>query len=127
MDTQVLVTIGEEGAGLQRLEEVELALRRELLTCDVAEVRQVQVGEAPEGSRAIELAAVGTMLVALEGSGQAIGGSMAAVKSWPGRAHVSRTVHLTVAGRALRLSASTDAQQQLVEEFVRAMGRTQAS
>jgi len=123
MDTQVLVTIDETGADELRLESLSHHLRDELLTLDVDDVRHVSAGPAPPGTRAIELAAVGALLVTLKGSVDLVDRVVGAVRSWLAAGSPERTVELSVGDRTLKLSAASAQQQErLVAEFLRSVG-----
>ncbi len=117
----VLVTISEPGADPERLDELTLMLRGELMEI-AADVRPVSGGEAPPGTRAIDIATVGALLVAVKGSVESVNAIVSAVRSWLRRGTTPRVVELTIAGTTLRLDAASEQQQQqLVDEFVRAV------
>jgi Effector Associated Constant Component 1 len=117
----LLVTISEPGADPERLDELTRLLRGELV--EVADdVRPVSGGQAPPGTRAIDVATVGALLVAVKGSVEAVTAIVSVVRSWLRRGSTPRVVELTVAGTTLRLDAASEQQQQqLVDEFVRAV------
>lgn len=123
MDTQVLVTIDEQGADGQRLEALSLGLRGELLTLDVDDVRRVPGGEPPPGTRAIDLAAVGALMVTLSGSVELVGRVVGTIRSWLARGSPDRMVELSVGDKTLKLSAASPEQQErLVREFLESVG-----
>lgn len=126
MDTVrgVLVRIAEGGADAERLQELTYELRAELLWLDVDEVTLVSGGDSPPGSRAIDLAAVGSLLVSMKDSLQLLGQVAAAVEAWLGRGSAGRTVELSIGDKALRVtSVSSDQQDRLIEEFIHAVAR----
>ena len=91
----------EPDAEAAEIEEAASQLRRELLELDVEEVA-VPAGEpAPPGSRGIDAAALGTLLVAA-GRG-AIGPIVQAVQSWVAR-RATRSVKLTIEDDSLELT-----------------------
>jgi hypothetical protein len=117
----LVVTVSEPGADPERLDELMRMLRGELVELS-DDVRPVSAGEAPEGTRGIDVAAVGALLVAVHTSVDAVTAIVSAVRSWLARGTTPRVVELTVAGTTLRLdSASEQQQQQLVDEFLRAV------
>ncbi len=121
---QMLVTVYEDDADSQRLEEVTLALRSELLELEVEDVRQIREGEAPSGTRGLDPATVGALMVAINGSVPVVGGVVAAVRRWLAGGSGSRTVELTVGEKTIRLDSATQEQQQaLVDDFLRATSR----
>ena len=116
--------LSEVGADPARLEELTGRLRSELLDLDVNDVERVSAGNAPEGSKAIELAAVGALIVTMEQSGRLRG---------QGREHdprvagadpaPTRAVEDALGDRTIELTAaSNDQQDRLVAEFIRAAG-----
>jgi hypothetical protein len=118
----VLVTIEESGADDERLDELTSVLSAELLSADVDDVARVSAGDAPPGARAVDLAAIGALLVTLQTSIAAVDRMVAAVRSWLGRGSTERSAELVVGDVTLRLTgSSSDQQDRLIEEFVRAV------
>jgi hypothetical protein len=120
MAVELTLLLSEDGADAERVETLTRHLRHELDQLDVERVCTLTTGQAPEGSRAFEVAAVGGLLVALGDSTQALGKIVAAIRSWltrtPGPV---RTVRLELAGDVLELSQASAAEQdRLVELFV---------
>jgi hypothetical protein len=109
--------LAEDGADAERLAELAGFLRQELLALDVEDVTASRAGEAPPGTRAFDVVAVGGLLVTL---GRSVGGVRAvvsAVRKWLERG--PRTVRLEIAGDVLELSGATAAdQQRLIDLFV---------
>jgi hypothetical protein len=64
----MIIRLAERGAEPERLEQQSSSLRRELLELDVDDVALRGEGAPPEGSRGIDLVAVGELLVAMQGS-----------------------------------------------------------
>jgi hypothetical protein len=121
--TELQLELFEPEADQEAVDERTDLLRRELLELDVDSVSPVVSGPAPAGSKGLDLAAVGALLVQVATSVQAVGTVVDAVRSWLRRDTRSRrSVKITVDGQTLELTAATDAQQQrLVEEFLRAV------
>jgi hypothetical protein len=118
----VLVTIGESGADEERLDELTAVLREDLLSADVDRVRRVSAGEAPPGARAVDLDAIGALLVTLPTSVDALRCVIGAVRSWLGRGSTERSAELLIGDVTLRLTGpSPDQQDRLIDEFVRAV------
>ena len=65
MSSALAIELSEAGSDPERLDELTTRLREELLNLDVEDVEKVSAGDAPapDGSRAIELAAIGALLV----------------------------------------------------------------
>jgi hypothetical protein len=112
--------MSEWDADSDRLDELSRHLRRELNQVDGAEVASMAGGVAPEGSRALDVVAVGGLVVTLLSS-DALRAVVSTVRHWLSRGHdtTSRTVHLEIDGDVLELSDASDAdQQRLVDAFV---------
>jgi hypothetical protein len=117
---EIRVQLDEEGADDQRLDTLTGYLRRELLALDVQDVTARPDGTPPPGSRAVDVAAIGGLLVTL---GKSVGGLravVAAVRTWLARGNApTRSVRLEIDGDVLELSAATTAEQdRLVALFV---------
>jgi hypothetical protein len=120
MDRELRLQIAEEGADDERLAQLTGYLRAELLPLDVDEVTSPQAGDAPPGSRAVGIAAVGALLVALSQSADSLTSVVTAIRSWLKRGDSGvRSVRLEIDGDALELSRVTQAEQdRLVELFI---------
>jgi hypothetical protein len=122
VDRQVWVKVEEGGADTERLQELTEGLRAELLELDVEDISGVREGEGPPGSRAVDMAAVGALLVSMKGSMQLLGHLVVAVRSWLARSSAERTIELTIGDKTLRMTnASSDQQDRLIEEFIHAV------
>jgi len=121
MAAELTLLLSEDGADPERVAMLTRHLRRELDQLDVERVSHLTVGEAPEGTRAFEVAAVGGLLVALADPAQALGKIVNVIRGWLSRTPGPvRTVRLELAGDVLELSqASATEQDRLVELFVR--------
>ena len=124
MTEQLIVEVVDADADDERLDDLTQNLRGDLLELDVDSVSRLSEGEAPAGSRAIELAAIATLVVVLKGSAELAEQVVSTVRSWlrrtPEAERASRTLKLTLNGQTLELSAASEAQQQqLVDQFLR--------
>jgi hypothetical protein len=117
---ELQIEVFEPGADDERLNGLTQSLREELLALDVDSVSPVSLGEAPAGSKGLELAAVGAIVVALKGSVELATQVVSAVRSWLHRGPTAgSTLKLTMNGQTLELSAATAGQQQqLIDAFV---------
>jgi Effector Associated Constant Component 1 len=106
----------EPDAEATELQDAASQLRRELLELDVEKVEAAAGGPAPPGTRAVEVAEIGTLLVA---AGKvAIGPIVQVIQGWIAR-RASRSVKLTIDGDSIELSnASAEEQRQLLQAFV---------
>jgi hypothetical protein len=95
-------------------------VRAELLHLDVEDVARLRTGDPPPGARAVDVVALGALLVTLTSSVQTLRTVVSAVRGWLARGGgTDRTVRLEVDGDVLELSGATPAdQQRLVDLFV---------
>ena len=103
------------GTGAEEQDELTRALREELLELDVEDVER-PAEAAPEGARAGEAIALGTLLVTL-GQG-ALGIVSSAIGRWVAR-RGGRSVTLELDGDRIELGGvSEEDQRRLIETFV---------
>jgi Effector Associated Constant Component 1 len=116
----VHLSLSELGADDARLDTLTRQMGDELRQLDVVDVRLSPGGAPPPpGSRGVDAAAVGQIVVAMLGA-QGLAGLISTVLGWLGRGHdAPRTVRLELDGDVLELAgASSDEQDRLVELFV---------
>ena len=120
MAGQVNLQLAEDGADAQRLDAVTGLLRQELLGLDVQDVHRAAGGPAPDGSRALDVVALGGLVVTLGHAATGLGEVVAAVRRWLARGGgVRRTVKIEIDGDTLELSEVSAAEQdRLVDLFV---------
>jgi hypothetical protein len=95
-----------------------MQLRRELLDLDVGAVEVPSAGEAPQGTRGVDLAAVGALAVTIANSGL-LNAVVTAVKSWLSRSQ-RRQIKLVIDGDVLELTGlSSDEQRRLTDAWLR--------
>jgi hypothetical protein len=117
---EVDVAIAEEGADAEHLEELARALREEILTLDVESVVPRSAGEAPPGTRAVDAAAVGALVVSVSPALGAMARLVTTVVDWLRRGGTERTVRLKIGNDELELSGVSSAmQQQLATDWIR--------
>jgi hypothetical protein len=123
MATVLRIEIFDPDADVEGVDQLTHDLRAELLELDVDSVSPPVTGPAPPGSKGLELAAIGALLVQVKGSAQVVASVVGLVRSWLQRGRSeTRTLKVTVDGRTLELSAATSEQQQrIVDEFVRSL------
>jgi hypothetical protein len=113
----VQVGVGSD-ADDEEVAEATLQLRRELLDLEVDRVELVSGGDAPPGTRGVELAALGALLVTVSQS-QLLGPVVAAVRSWLSGGP-QRSIKLELDGDAIELTGvSSKEQRRLVDEWLR--------
>ncbi len=124
MTEALAIQLSESGSDPARVDELTTRLRAELLNLDVEDVEKVSGGPAPDGSRGVELAAIGALLVTIQEAGPAITGVVNTIREWLKRdPEPTRSVTMTLGDKTIVLTAASDAQQdQLVAEFIRSTG-----
>jgi hypothetical protein len=112
----IQVAVGPD-ADAEEVAEATLQLRRELLDLDVEAVELPRAGEPPPGTRAVEVAALGALVVTVAQS-PLFGPVVAAVRSWMAGSQ-QRSVKLELDGDVLELTGlSSKEQQRLVDEWL---------
>ena len=128
MTTELTVELFDSEADAEELDALTDSLRRELLELDVDSVRPVVRGEAPEGSKGLDVAAIGAVIVALKGSVELATQVVTAIRSWLGRSssvQSARSLKLTMNGQTLELTnASAEEQTKLIDAWVAAATRS---
>ncbi|HET7432252.1 MAG TPA: hypothetical protein VFJ89_12160 [Nocardioides sp.] len=129
MGDQVLLELFEtrDDHTPEEVEEQTQGLRRELLDLEeVGAVGRASAGEAPPGSRAVDVAALGALIVAVEPTITALSHVVSVVRDWlshRGGPAGGGSVKITVNGQSIELSAATaDQQHELVDEFISTVG-----
>jgi hypothetical protein len=118
---EVDVSVVEVGADAEQLEELTRALRAEILTLDVESVVPRSDGEAPPGTRGVDAAAVGALVVSVAPALGALARLVTTVVDWLRRGGTQRTVRLKIGDDELELSGASSAmQQQLAMDWIRA-------
>jgi hypothetical protein len=113
----IQVAVGPD-ADPEEVAEATLQLRRELLDLDVEAVEVPRAGAPPPGTRAVELAALGALVVTVAQS-PLLGPVLATVRSWLAGSP-QRSIKLELDGDALELSGlSSKEQQRLADEWLR--------
>jgi hypothetical protein len=110
--------IGRE-AEADEVAEATFRLRRELLELDVEAVEPTLGGEAPQGSRAVDLVGLGVLVVTVARS-EVLSGVVSAIQTWLAGRHSGGTVRLEIAGDVLELTGvSSDEQRRLADAWLR--------
>jgi hypothetical protein len=112
----VQVVVGPDGDA-EEIAEATLRLRRELLDLDLDAVEVPGSGEPPPGSRAVDVAALGALLVHLADP-EMLAGVVAAVRSWLSGSS-RRSIKLELDGDVLELrGVSSQEQRRLTDEWL---------
>jgi hypothetical protein len=106
------------GADAAELDRASARLRQELLLLDIDDVRRVHEGAPPPGARAVDIVALGALLVNLGPTAGALNSVLHALKDWVGRSS-DRKVVIKIDDDQIELSNATAEQQQvLINSFL---------
>jgi hypothetical protein len=112
----VQVAVGPD-SDAEEVAQATSQLRRELLDLDVDAVEVPGVGEPPPGSRAVDVAALGALVVNLADS-QLLAAVVTAIRSWLAGSP-RRSIKLELGGDALELTGvSSKEQRRLTDEWL---------
>jgi hypothetical protein len=101
----------------EEVAEATLQLRRELLDLEVEAVELPRASEAPPGTKAVELAALGALVVTVANS-HLLGAVVTAVRSWLA-GQQQRSIELQLDGDVLKLTGlSSKEQRRLTDEWL---------
>lgn len=104
-------------ADAEEVAEIASQLRRELLDLDVEAVELARAGPAPAGSKAVDVLAVGTLLITLAKS-SGLAAVVGAVQSWLSGRH-QRSVKIEIGGDTLEVTGVTsDEQRRLIDDWI---------
>jgi hypothetical protein len=118
---EIRLQLAEEGADAERLDTLTGYVRADLLQLDVEDVSRTRAGDPPPGARAVDIVALGGLVVSLGPTATALGAVVASIRRWlSGDDGVRRTVKIEIDGDTLELSeASVAEQDRLVALFIR--------
>jgi hypothetical protein len=102
----------------EELAELTRRLRGQLLELDVDTVEPATGGEAPAGSKGVELLAIGGLVIQFAMKSEVLRSVVDATTGWLGRQQ-GRSVKLTLGGDTLEVTGvSSDEQRRLVDLWV---------
>jgi hypothetical protein len=123
MTQPIVVRVDEDGADPERREQLGLQLREELLAAGTGEVSRLAGGAPPAGTRAVDPAIVGALVVAATSSAASLAQVVDVVRRWRTRGPSGRAVEVAVGEHRLALTgASADEEAALVAAFLAAAG-----
>ena len=123
MTRSMVLTVDEVDADPERLDVLSLQLRDELLATDAEDVSRLTVGDAPPGTRGLDLVAAGGLVVTVASTLGSVSQIVETVRRWLGGSGDAggRTVEMTLGDNHLKLSGgSHEEQERLVRAFVEA-------
>jgi hypothetical protein len=105
-------------ADAQEVDALTTRLRRHLLQLDVQSVDRARTGRVPPGARAVDVVALGGLVVTLAKSAEMLKAVVGMVQSMIA-ARPGRSVKLVIGGDSVELSGvSSEEQRRLVDLFV---------
>jgi hypothetical protein len=122
MCAEIRITVDDLAADEEEHESISIALREEILSTDVDDVRFVRTGPAPDGTRGVDATAINQLLVTMPASLAAVAALVNTVRGWLSRSNEGRTVEITLGDKSLKLErATSDEQQRLIEGFLQSV------
>jgi hypothetical protein len=115
-----LAAVVDDGADsdAEELADLTRRLREQLLELDVDAVEPATGGEAPAGSKGVELLAIGGLVIQFAMKSEVLKSVVDATTAWLGRQQ-GRSVKLTLDGDTLEVTGvSSDEQRRLVDLWV---------
>jgi hypothetical protein len=120
---RLTIIIDDNALSDAELDDSALALRRELLELPVHDVRSLPAGDAPEGARVVEVAAIGGLIVLLNSSITLLASLVTAIRSWRRHTIPEATIRLRFGDDEIELSGvSEETQAQLIREWTQRHG-----
>lgn len=102
------------------------ALRAEILEVDeVDRVEQASAGPAPDGSKGLDIAAIGALVVGVAPGIQSVAKVVEVVRGWlANRSSSTPPLQMTIGDKSITVVADKKQQDELVAAFVAALART---
>jgi hypothetical protein len=130
MDQQIRVEfLADADTDPAELDALTRELSAEILQVDeVDRVDEVSAGPAPAGSKGLDLAAIGSLVVAMAPGLQAVGKVVEVVRSWLSRRSGSAPpLQMTIGDQSITVVADKEQQDALVAAFIEALSRKGSS
>ncbi|HEY3184037.1 MAG TPA: hypothetical protein VGJ77_14445 [Gaiellaceae bacterium] len=109
----------DAGEDPEQRDDLTRRLRAELLQLDVERVDVPAAGEAPPGARAVDVAAVGALVVTVGQAATAVGAIVATIQSFLVRTGGGGTVEIATPEGSIKVSGRLSSEQkELVQRFV---------
>jgi hypothetical protein len=118
MNIDILIETSDIDADPERLDQLAGRLRHDLLELDVDSVVAARAPDAPAGSKGLDMADIGSLLVSMKMSIDLAEKVVSVIRGWIKRSPQSRSVKITVGDKTVELSDVTvDQQQQILERL----------
>jgi hypothetical protein len=112
------IEVHEEGADPAELADLTASLREELWDLEIDRVSAPSAGEAPAGTRGLEFAAIGALIVEFASSAEILTKVVDAIRSWAG-GRENRTIKIGIDGDTLEIAgASSEEQERLISAWI---------
>jgi hypothetical protein len=123
------VTGPDSAADDAELEQLTQALRDEILQLDdVSTVEQASAVPAPDGTRGLDVAAIGSLVVSAVPGVQAAVKVLTVIRGWlAGRTRSTPALKMTVGGNSIEIVPDDDQQDALVEQFIKSLQAASAA
>ena len=120
--------VGHADADPEELDALTRALRSEILEVEeVDRVDQASAGPAPEGSKGLDVAAIGALVVGVAPGVQAVAKVFEVIRSWlADRSPSTPPLQMTIGDKSITVVAGEKQQQELVAAFIAALAREDA-
>ena len=115
--------VGGPDADAEELDALTRALRAEILEVDeVDRVDQAYAGPAPEGSKGLDVAAIGALVVGVAPGVQAIAKVIEVVRAWlANRSASTPPLQMSIGDKSIIVKADKKQQDELVAAFIAAL------
>lgn len=113
----------------EEIDALTRALRAEILEVDeVDRVEQATAGPAPDGSKGLDVAAIGALVVGVAPGVQAVAKVIDAVRGWlANRSPSTPPLQMSIGDKSITVVADKEQQDELVAAFVAALTTASAS
>lgn len=118
--------VGGPEADPEEIDELTRALRAEILEVEeVDRVEQATAGPAPDGSKGLDVAAIGALVVGITPGVQAVTKVIEVVRGWlANRSPSTPPLQMSIGDKTITIVANEEQQEQLVAAFVAALRTT---
>lgn len=115
--------LSDPGGDPEEIDALTRELRAEILEVDeVDRVEQVSAGPAPEGTKGLDVAAIGSLVVGIAPGLQAVGKVVDVIRTWlAGRRASAPPLQMTVGDQSITVVADKEQQDALVAAFIEAL------
>lgn len=107
----------------EEIDQLTRALRAEILEVEeVDRVEQATAGPAPDGSKGLDVAAVGALVVGITPGVQAFAKVIEVVRGWlAGRSPSTPPLQMSIGDKSITVVADEEQQEELVAAFIAAL------